>query len=77
MQFAAHGGVTDAMSAMPYIYYPYVIDTIDGSGNLKTAAIFNFETKTTYSIRVRSTDQSSLFFEKRLRALRGHYLAAV
>ncbi|WP_211941773.1 cadherin domain-containing protein [Cylindrospermopsis raciborskii] len=39
--------------------------TIDG-GQLKTAAAFNFETKNSYSIRVRSTDQGGLFFEKQL-----------
>ncbi|OHY32223.1 hypothetical protein BCV63_01425 [Cylindrospermopsis raciborskii CS-508] len=39
--------------------------TIDG-GKLKTAAAFDFETKNSYSIRVRSTDQGGLFFEKQL-----------
>ncbi|WP_240867400.1 cadherin domain-containing protein, partial [Cylindrospermopsis raciborskii] len=39
--------------------------TIDG-GQLKTAAAFNFETKNSYSIRVRSTDQGGLSFEKQL-----------
>ncbi|QNP29942.1 cadherin domain-containing protein [Cylindrospermopsis curvispora] len=39
--------------------------TIDG-GQLKTAAAFDFETKNTYNIRVRSTDQGGLFFEKQL-----------
>jgi hypothetical protein len=35
------------------------------SGNqLQTAAVFDFETKSSYSIRVRSTDSGSLFFEK-------------
>ena len=38
--------------------------TIDGSGNLKTAAAFNFEAKNSYSIRVRTTDQGGLSFEK-------------
>ncbi len=38
--------------------------TIDASGNLKTAASFDFETKSSYSIRVRSTDQGALFVEK-------------
>ncbi len=38
--------------------------TIDGSGNLKTAASFDYETKNSYSIRVRSTDQGALFVEK-------------
>ncbi len=37
--------------------------TIDGNA-LKTAAVFNFETKSSYSIRVRSTDQGGLSFEK-------------
>lgn len=31
---------------------------------LKTTAIFDFETKSAYNIRVRSTDESGLFFEK-------------
>ncbi len=35
------------------------------SGNtLQTAAIFDYESKNSYSIRVRSTDQGGLFFEK-------------
>jgi ELWxxDGT repeat protein len=33
-------------------------------GELRTAASFNFEAKSSYSIRVRSTDQGSLFTEK-------------
>jgi len=37
--------------------------TIDGNV-LKTAAPFDFETKVSYSVRVRSTDQSGLFTEK-------------
>ncbi len=37
--------------------------TISGS-SLKTAASFNFEAKSSYSIRVRSTDKGSAFFEK-------------
>ena len=31
---------------------------------LKTAAIFNYETKNSYSIRVRTTDQGGLWYEK-------------
>ncbi len=38
--------------------------TIDGSGNLKTAAAFNFEATPSFSIRVRTTDAGGLFFEK-------------
>ena len=39
--------------------------TIDADGNLRTGAEFNFEsTKTSYSIRVRTTDQGSLSVEK-------------
>ncbi len=38
--------------------------TIDAAGALKTAASFNFEATPSYSIRVRSTDQDGLFFEK-------------
>jgi hypothetical protein len=37
--------------------------TIAG-GQLRTAASFNYETKASYSIRVRSTDQGGLFVEK-------------
>ncbi|MFN6103858.1 MAG: cadherin domain-containing protein, partial [Planctomycetaceae bacterium] len=37
--------------------------TIDGS-TLKTAASFDFETKSSYSIRVRTTDQGGLSYEK-------------
>jgi glucuronoarabinoxylan endo-1,4-beta-xylanase len=33
-------------------------------GTLKTAAKFNYQAKKSYSIRVRSTDQDGLFFEK-------------
>ncbi|MDB9535207.1 DUF4347 domain-containing protein [Dolichospermum planctonicum CS-1226] len=37
------------------------------SGNqLKTNAVFDFETKNSYSIRVKTTDQGGLFFEKQL-----------
>ena len=38
--------------------------TVDASGNLKTAASFNFETKNSYSILVRTTDAGGLWFEK-------------
>src|SRR5262249_28260761 len=34
------------------------------NSTLYTAGSFDFETKNSYSIRVRSTDQTSLFFEK-------------
>ncbi|MFN7803055.1 MAG: ELWxxDGT repeat protein, partial [Planctomycetaceae bacterium] len=37
--------------------------TIDG-GTLKTNAVFDFETKNNYAIRLRTTDQGGLFFEK-------------
>jgi hypothetical protein len=37
--------------------------TIDGA-TLKTAAMFDFETKASYSIRVRTTDQGGLWYEK-------------
>jgi VCBS repeat-containing protein len=36
---------------------------ISGS-NLRTSAVFDYETKNSYSIRVRSTDTGSLYFEK-------------
>ena len=32
--------------------------------NLKAAAVFDYETKASYSIRVRTTDSSGLYFEK-------------
>lgn len=38
--------------------------TIDTSGNLKTNAVFNFESKAAYSITVRSTDQGNLTVDK-------------
>jgi hypothetical protein len=38
--------------------------TIDASGNLKTAASFDFEAKSSYSIRVQSTDAGGLSTEK-------------
>lgn len=38
---------------------------IDGSV-LKSNQVFNYETKSSYSIRVRSTDQGGLFFEKQI-----------
>ncbi|TRU70414.1 MAG: DUF4347 domain-containing protein, partial [Microcystis viridis Mv_BB_P_19951000_S69] len=39
--------------------------TIDGN-QLKTNAIFDYETKNNYSIRVKTTDQGGLFYEKQL-----------
>ncbi len=39
--------------------------TIAGN-QLKSNAVFNFETKSSYSVRVRSTDQGGLSFEKQL-----------
>src|SRR5206468_171920 len=39
--------------------------TING-GVLKTAAVFDYETRSSYSIRVRTTDQGGLTFEKAL-----------
>ena len=38
--------------------------TIDAGGNLKTAASFDFEARSSYSIRVRSTDAGGLSVEK-------------
>ena len=38
--------------------------TIDGAGQLLTAAVFNYEAKSSYAIRVRTTDQGGLWFEK-------------
>jgi mRNA-degrading endonuclease HigB of HigAB toxin-antitoxin module len=32
--------------------------------NLRTSAVFNYEVKNSYSIRIRSTDKSGLYFEK-------------
>ncbi|PTR01411.1 gliding motility-associated-like protein [Mucilaginibacter yixingensis] len=40
--------------------------TIDGSGNLKSAASFNYEVKNSYSILVRTTDAVGLTFDKQL-----------
>jgi hypothetical protein len=37
--------------------------TIDGD-HLKTAAVFDYETKSSYTIRIRSTDQGGLWIEK-------------
>ena len=37
--------------------------TIDGN-QLKTAAVFDYETKSSYSVRVRSTDQGALWLEE-------------
>lgn len=39
--------------------------TIDGD-KLKTAASFDFETRNSYTVRVRTTDKGSLFYEKSL-----------
>ncbi|MBE9251855.1 DUF4347 domain-containing protein [Dolichospermum sp. LEGE 00240] len=36
------------------------------NNQLKTNSVFDFETKNSYSIRVRTTDQGELFFEKQL-----------
>jgi fibronectin type 3 domain-containing protein len=38
--------------------------TIDSSGRLLTAAQFDYETQASYSIRVRTTDQGELWYEK-------------
>jgi hypothetical protein len=42
--------------------------TID-SNQLRTAAVFDFESKSNYSVRVRSQDQGGLFFEQQLTIL--------
>ncbi|MES1245462.1 MAG: cadherin domain-containing protein [Acidobacteriota bacterium] len=59
----------DAGDTHTYTLVTGVGDTDNGSfaivGNqLQTTAIFDLETKSSYSIRVRSTDAGSLFFEK-------------
>ncbi|MDD1429377.1 cadherin repeat domain-containing protein, partial [Dolichospermum sp. ST_sed9] len=36
------------------------------NNQLKTNAVFNYETKNSYTIRLRTTDQGSLFFDKQL-----------
>ncbi|HLP88021.1 MAG TPA: SBBP repeat-containing protein [Nostocaceae cyanobacterium] len=54
--------------------YSLVVGTGDTDNNLftivgnelRTNAVFDYETKNSYSIRVRTTDQSGLFFEKQL-----------
>ncbi|SIO62603.1 Cadherin domain-containing protein [Singulisphaera sp. GP187] len=38
--------------------------SLDPAGQLRSAASFDFETRSTYSIRVRSTDQGGLFVER-------------
>ena len=38
--------------------------TIDASGNLKIASLFDYEAKSSYAIRVRTTDEGGLWFEK-------------
>lgn len=40
--------------------------TIDAQGNLRSAEVFDFETRSSYSIRVRVTDQGGLSFESAL-----------
>jgi hypothetical protein len=40
--------------------------SLDASGHLLTAAVFNFATQNSYSIRVRSTDQGGQWIEKAL-----------
>ncbi|HPH17024.1 MAG TPA: cadherin domain-containing protein, partial [Bacteroidales bacterium] len=47
----AAGGIDNASSSI-------------ASNTLKTNAVFNFETKSSYSIKIRTTDQGGLFFEK-------------
>jgi hypothetical protein len=37
---------------------------LDPNGTLKTSLVFDFETKSTYSIRVRTSEQGGLSFEK-------------
>lgn len=63
-------GTTDADVANTFIY-TLVGDgtdnaafTISANGRLRTAQSFDFETKSSYSIRIRSTDQGALFCEK-------------
>ena len=38
--------------------------SLDSNGTLKTGLVFDFETKSTYSIRLRTSDQGGLSFEK-------------
>ena len=59
----------DAGNTFTYTLVSGTGDTDNGSfqivnGQLQTNASFDFETKSSYSIRVRSTDQGSLTFEK-------------
>jgi YVTN family beta-propeller protein len=61
----------DAGDTQSYSLVSGVGSTDNGSfqlvGNsLQTSAVFNFEAKSSYSIRVRSTDAGGLFFEKAL-----------
>ncbi len=38
--------------------------TLDANGNLRSATAIDFETRSSYSIRVRTTDQEGLFYEE-------------
>ncbi len=44
----------------------FTISNVGGVGTLKTNAIFDFETKNSYSVRVRTTDANGLWVEKAL-----------
>src|SRR5205814_1505855 len=59
----------DAGSTFTYTLVAGVGSTDNASfnisgANLQTSAAFDFETKNSYSVRIRSTDNGALFFEK-------------
>lgn len=59
----------DAGATFTYTLVPGTGDTDNGSftidgDTLKTAALFDYETKSSYSIRIRTTDQGSLYYEE-------------
>ena len=60
---------TDAANTFTYTLVTGTGDTDNGSFNisgssLRATAAFNFETKSSYSVRVRSTDQGGLYYEE-------------
>ncbi|MHB8132899.1 MAG: DNRLRE domain-containing protein [Anaerolineaceae bacterium] len=59
----------DAGNTFAYSLVPGTGDTDNSSFNvlddsLRTSAVFDFETKSSYSVRIRTTDQGGLFYEE-------------
>jgi len=50
----------------PYDNGAFTITNVGGVGTLKTNAVFNYEVKNSYTIRVRTADAGGLFFDKTL-----------